>query len=269
MADVELVAAPDDGDFLHGAEVEAIWEGNRGAGVLGRTLTATVTESDMIITLPAITARVPDGSGNMVLVSYAGGNVTVSTADTTNPRIDIIVLDSSGAAAVKAGTATEETGDVEEAPMPSLASDEILLARVRVENGVSAIAAAKIKGRAVNVLSAIDVVTISESVAEDTSSGDAHTINVRSAPVHDVTLTDNCTFTFSNPPPDGRAGTFTLILRQDGTGSRTATWPASVDWAGGSAPALSTAASAVDLLTFITLDGGTTWLGMLAGAAFA
>ena len=42
----------------------------------------------------------------------------------------------------------------------------------------------------------------------------------------------------------------------------TVTWPASVDWAGGVAPTLTTAG--VDILEFITVDGGTTWHGMVA-----
>jgi hypothetical protein len=70
------------------------------------------------------------------------------------------------------------------------------------------------------------------------------------------------TFTFSNPPASGTAGSFTLILTNGG--SQTVNWPASVDWAGGTAPTLT--ASGVDVLTFLTTDGGTTWLGFLAGA---
>lgn len=108
-----------------------------------------------------------------------------------------------------------------------------------------------------------------ETAATNATSGATATIDLESGNVHDVTLTDNCTFTFSNPPATGKAGSFTLILRQDGTGSRTVTWPASVDWPEGTAPTISTAASAVDVLVFVTVDGGTTWLGMLAGAAFS
>lgn len=109
----------------------------------------------------------------------------------------------------------------------------------------------------------------SETVDTEATSGAAYTINLENGNVHDVTLTDNCTFAFSNPPSSGNAGSFTLILRQDGTGSRTTTWPASVDWAGGAAPTLTTTASAVDVLTFVTVDGGTTWYGFLAGADFS
>ena len=83
--------------------------------------------------------------------------------------------------------------------------------------------------------------------------------------VFDITLTDNCTFTFSNPSASGTACSFTLICRQDGTGSRTVTWPASVDWPSATAPTLSTGASDVDVFTFLTIDAGTTWLGFTAG----
>lgn len=99
------------------------------------------------------------------------------------------------------------------------------------------------------------------------SSTTTYTVDLTSGNVFDITLTGNCTFTFSNPPATGTGGSFTLILTQDGTGSRTATWPASVDWAGGTAPTLTTTATTgVDVLTFITVDAGTTWLGFLAGA---
>jgi len=74
--------------------------------------------------------------------------------------------------------------------------------------------------------------------------------------------TSTTTFTFSNPPASGKAGSFTLILTNGG--SQTVNWPGAVDWAGGTAPTLTT--SGVDCLTFTTVDGGTIWYGFLAGA---
>ena len=73
------------------------------------------------------------------------------------------------------------------------------------------------------------------------------------------------TFTFSNPPASANAGSFTLILTNGG--SQTVNWPGSVDWAGGSAPTLTT--SGVDVLVFTTIDGGTIWYGFAAGLAMA
>ena len=106
-----------------------------------------------------------------------------------------------------------------------------------------------------------------ETAVTNATSGATETLDLESGNVFDLTLDNNCTITLSNPPASGTSGSFTLILRQDGTGSRTVTWPASVDWASATAPTLTTDASAVDVLTFMTVDGGTIWLGFVAGQA--
>jgi len=73
--------------------------------------------------------------------------------------------------------------------------------------------------------------------------------------------TNTNTFTFSNPSATGKACSFTLFLTNGG--SQTVNWPGTVDWAGGSAPSLTS--SGVDVLTFTTLDAGTIWYGFAAG----
>ena len=73
--------------------------------------------------------------------------------------------------------------------------------------------------------------------------------------------TSETTFTFSNSPTTGTAGSFTLILTNGG--SQTVNWPAAVDWAGSTAPTLTT--SGIDVITFTTIDGGTIWYGFAAG----
>jgi hypothetical protein len=83
-----------------------------------------------------------------------------------------------------------------------------------------------------------------------------------------VTSTTHTTFTFSNPPASGTAYGFTLKLVQDaGASGYTVTWPASVDYAGATAPTLTADANAVDVLVFYTHDGGTNWYGFVAGQA--
>lgn len=92
--------------------------------------------------------------------------------------------------------------------------------------------------------------------------GGTDDIDLESGNVVTATVsTSTETFTFSNPPDSGTGGSFTLILTNGG--SQTVNWPASVDWAGGTAPTLT--AAGIDVLTFITTDAGTTWLGFLAG----
>jgi hypothetical protein len=73
--------------------------------------------------------------------------------------------------------------------------------------------------------------------------------------------TSTQTFTFTNPSATGKSCSFTLILTNGG--SQTVNWPSSVDWAGGTAPSLTS--SGVDILTFTTVDAGTIWYGFAAG----
>ena len=64
-------------------------------------------------------------------------------------------------------------------------------------------------------------------------------------------MTGNCTFTFTAPTGDtGNVWRLRLKLVQDGTGSRTVTWP-TIKWAGGAAPTLTTTATTgTDIITF-------------------
>lgn len=92
------------------------------------------------------------------------------------------------------------------------------------------------------------------------NTGTAYTINTANGTVQILTLTGNCTFTF----PTAVAGeSFTLLLKQDGTGSRTVTWPAAVKWPGGTAPTITSTASKLD--KYIFTSDGTNWYGSNAG----
>jgi hypothetical protein len=93
------------------------------------------------------------------------------------------------------------------------------------------------------------------------TTGSTETLDTSVYQVHDCTMDQNCTFTFSNPAPSGKCSSFVLILR----GAFTPTLPASVDWSGGAAPTYTTPS----MYTFTTVDAGTTWLGAQVGKAFA
>lgn len=108
---------------------------------------------------------------------------------------------------------------------------------------------------------------ISETFSTVTSSSNATTLNLTTSSNFQHTLTENTTFTFSNPAVSGKATAFTLKLIQDVSASGyTVTWPATVDWPSATAPTLTATASATDLFVFYTNDGGTTWYGLTAGA---
>jgi hypothetical protein len=101
-----------------------------------------------------------------------------------------------------------------------------------------------------------------------TSSSNAATINLRLGNVFEHDLTENVTYTFSNPGASGTATVFVLKIIQ-GSSARVITWPGSVDWSGGSAPTLSTGNDDVDVFVFFSIDGGTTYYGFTAGQDLA
>ena len=117
------------------------------------------------------------------------------------------------------------------------------------------------------------VVTFEDGISEEygavTSSSNSTTVDLQSGTNFSHTLTENTTFTFSNPASSGKVSAFTLKLVQDASASGyTVTWPASVNWPSATAPTLTATASAVDYFVFITHDGGTNWYGFTAGQAF-
>jgi hypothetical protein len=84
-----------------------------------------------------------------------------------------------------------------------------------------------------------------DAEVDDGNSSTADTIDWGTGNHHKSTMTGNCTYTFTAP-----AGPTTLTLKLvQSSGSNTATWPATVKWPSGTAPTLSTAASAIDFIS--------------------
>ena len=97
-----------------------------------------------------------------------------------------------------------------------------------------------------------DTITVNNYIHQDSlydngNSGASKTITFSNGNYQKLTLTADCTLTFASPA----TASFTLLLKQDATGSRTVTWPVAVKWAGGSAPTLTTAASSKDAVVFV------------------
>ena len=79
--------------------------------------------------------------------------------------------------------------------------------------------------------------------------------------INKCTMDEACTFTF--PSVTGGAVIVLHLL-----GAFTPTFPAAVDWSGGSAPTYVGTGNG-SLFTFATTDSGTTWLGSMVGSAYA
>jgi hypothetical protein len=108
-----------------------------------------------------------------------------------------------------------------------------------------------------------------ETVGTTNTLGGIIVLHLKTGNLFNYTTNTNHTFAFNdlpstaNPyqPPAGTAYGFTLVITAGG--SHTLTWPASVKWAGGSAPD-SPASGETDVYTFFTYDSGTTWYGARA-----
>ena len=88
----------------------------------------------------------------------------------------------------------------------------------------------------------------SESVITALTSASSVTIDFSLSNHFSCTMGHN--ITFANPTTESVGQSGTIVLTQDGTGSRTASWGSQFLWAGGTAPTLSTAANAVDRIDY-------------------
>jgi hypothetical protein len=95
------------------------------------------------------------------------------------------------------------------------------------------------------------------------------TLNLNDAQVFDVSLNANITtLTISNVDSSSNTvNSFTVIFTADGT-VRTITWPAAVKWPGGTGPTMTGTNGKKDVLSFLSPDNGTTWLGFIGGQNF-
>jgi hypothetical protein len=81
-----------------------------------------------------MTPAVAKGSvlSNRVMFAVAAADVTISAADGTNPRLDLIVVNSSGALAVRTGTAAAYVEGVSGPKPPARSANDVIIAVVYV-----------------------------------------------------------------------------------------------------------------------------------------
>lgn len=92
------------------------------------------------------------------------------------------------------------------------------------------------------------------------------TLNLSSGNLFTTTLNSNISgIIISNPPSASNTAIgFSWILTADGT-SRTITWPNSIKWPGGTTPTLTSTNAKRDILSFLSTDNGTSYLGFIGG----
>ena len=104
-----------------------------------------------------------------------------------------------------------------------------------------------------------------EVVTVQTATSAATIINLAASNIVNLTLNTSTTIGFINTASVNLADSIMIVAKQSATtGTNKITWPSSVKWPNGSAPALSTATNAIDVLNFITIDGGASFYGALS-----
>ena len=186
------------------------------------------------------------GTGTITLGDAESGYQTFADAGVVNSDVVRYVIEDGTAWEIGSGTYT---------------ASGTTLSRTVLESS-NADAALNLSGSALVYVSPTEADFRVEGVGTITG----QTLDLTTGSVFSDAPAANVTYVFSNPPASGTAYGFTLKITPSAT--VTVTWPASVAWAGGTAPD-APASGETDVYSFYTQDGGTTYYGFLAGGGMA
>lgn len=128
---------------IYTTDFDALVQGVKGEGVVTGCAVTAQGSPDMTVAVAAGTVKIAGA-----LVTVSSGNVTITTANAIYPRIDIVVVNSSGTKSVTAGAATTVN-----TVMPAIPASSVILAAVYVPANDTAIATAQITDKKVPVQS--------------------------------------------------------------------------------------------------------------------
>jgi len=182
---------------------------------------------------------------------------TLTAKTLTSPKIGTDIQDTNGAELLKV-TATSSA--VNEVTLANAATgNNPTLSATGDDTNVGVDVTPKGTGE-FNVTASFMSGVFSDRVNAIGNTGTAVTIDCDDGNVFTATLTGNCTFTLASAnSTSNRATSFTLVLTNDGTASRTVAFAGGTfKYPGGSISRTETA-NATDIYFFFSPDGGTTW----------
>lgn len=242
-----------------------------GAGFARATLTAgagiTITNGTGTITVAASNAGTVtsvQAAGGTTGLTFSGGPITTSGTLTLGGTLAVVSGGTgagTGAGALSnlgAGTAATQNTGTSGANVPLLNAN-LTWSGTQTYSTTSTFNGTATFNAQMNVAAGLVGTSNAQTTpAVVTFSATAMSLNCDASNVFTTTFTANVTVapTMSSPN-DGQ--TINWFITQDGTGSRTMTWPTSFKWVNGSAGVLSTAANSVDMLVATYRSGTSSW----------
>jgi hypothetical protein len=218
-------------------ELTGTLTGNRGVYLPTNISKSYIVKNDTSGAYSA-TVLINGGTGSAI---PQGSSVIVFTDGTTvTPATDSTGLGLGTAADLNFGTSINELIPVSSADIryANVSSDETIIGAYTFTSTTSFNTTEVIASATQAYSKPVSVAVASSAVSLDFSTGNNFT----------TILNGNVSIANPTTPQPGQSGI--IYIRQDGTGSRTMSFNSNWDFAGGNAPTLSTAASAVDALIY-------------------
>ena len=203
-----------------------------GANIANLTVTGNLS-TEIISTTGNVDASNVNVTDVIIVAGGAGGTISTGNVDAGNVNVTDAIVMGAGAGSTITGA-------------DSITANSIIVGNVNVSNDILA-------GYYVETYLALTGTTVA--------------IDCTAASVFSLTTSGGTTFSFTNVPSTSNTA-IGLTLEVTAGGTHTLTWPASVKWAGGSAPD-APASGETNIYGFYTRDAGTTWYGFLSGDAMA
>lgn len=248
------------GDIASGMLVEARYSGSYWAmvGAAFADVSAQRALAQTAATNASASASAAAGSA-----SSASGSATSAASSATAASGSATSAAASAAAAAASSGIPPLTGHAGKVPVVNGGETALEYTALSAANvsGVLPLTGGTLSGElnlADNLLTRALVKDIGFEVSVIGNVGATRTFDITTANYFTATVDQASTFTFSNPTASGDACAFYIQLTNGG--AFTVTWPGAVAWDAGEAPTLQS--SGVDILGFVTTNGGTTWRGL-------